>query len=60
MIFEIEITEHANANLRSIYEYIAFELNASESASKLLATLERAIMSLEHIPYRHKLYEYSP
>lgn len=35
MIFEIEISEQADADLRGIYEYIAFELQASDNASNL-------------------------
>ena len=37
MIYEIEISEQAEVDLRGIYEYIAFELLAPENASGQLA-----------------------
>ncbi len=32
MIFEIEISDQAEIDLRSIYEYISFELQSPENA----------------------------
>lgn len=33
MIYELSITEQADADLRGIYEYIAFELLSPENAA---------------------------
>ncbi|MEG0904572.1 MAG: type II toxin-antitoxin system RelE/ParE family toxin [Lachnospiraceae bacterium] len=60
MIFEIEISEQADADLRGIFEYIAFELQSPENASGQLDRLEESIMSLDHMPERFREYENEP
>lgn len=60
MIFEIEISEQADMDLRGIYEYIAFELQVPQNASGLINQLEESIMSLEHMPQRFCEYEIEP
>lgn len=44
MIFEIKISEQADADLRGIFEYIAFELQSPENTSGQLDRLEESIM----------------
>lgn len=56
MIFDIEVSEQADVDLRSIYEYIAFELNSSENARGQLDRLEESIMSLDQMPERFREY----
>lgn len=60
MIFKIDISEQADADLRNIYEYIAFELQSSGNASAQLDHLEESIMSLDHMPERFRKYENEP
>lgn len=60
MIFEIEISDQAEADLRGIFEYIAFTLLAPENASGQLDRLENGILSLEQYPMRHRAYEKEP
>lgn len=60
MIFEIEVSEQAENDLREIYEYIAFELQAPENASKQLEHLEEQILSLDIMPNRYRKYEKEP
>lgn len=60
MIFEIEISDQADADLRSIYEYIAFELQSPENAAGQLGRLEESIMGLEQMPERFREYENEP
>lgn len=60
MIFEIEISEQADADLRGIFEYIAFELQSPENASGQLDRLEESIMSLDRMPERFREYENEP
>lgn len=60
MIFEVEISEQADADLRGIFEYIAFTLLAPENASGQLDRLENGILSLEQYPMRHRVYEKEP
>lgn len=60
MTYQINITEQAENDLRDAYEYIAHELQSIENAIGQLSRLEKAILSLDHIPLRHKLYEKEP
>ncbi|MCM1278584.1 MAG: type II toxin-antitoxin system RelE/ParE family toxin [Robinsoniella sp.] len=60
MIYEVAITEQADADLRGIYEYIAFELQSLENAAGLLDRLERHIIGLENFPEKFRQYEKEP
>ena len=60
MIYEIEVSEQADSDLRGIFEYIAFELQALENASGQLDRLEEQILSLDTIPERYRKYEKEP
>ena len=60
MIYEIEVSEQADSDLRGIFEYIAFELQAPENASGQLERLEEQILSLDTIPERYRKYEKEP
>jgi len=60
MIFEIEFSEQAEADLRSIYEYISFELQSPENARGQLGRLENGIMSLKEMPERFQQYGNEP
>ena len=50
MIYEVEISDQADADLRGIYEYIAFELQSPENASSQLERLETSILGLNQVP----------
>ena len=60
MIYDIEISDQAEIDLRGIFEYIAFELQAPENASGQLDRLEACIMDLDHMPKRYRQYELEP
>ena len=60
MIFEIEVSEQADRDLRNIYEYIAFELQSPENAAGQLNRLEESIMGLNQMPERFLGYEKEP
>ena len=60
MIYEIDVSEQADSDLRGIFEYIAFELQALENASGQLDRLEEQILSLDTIPERYRKYEKEP
>lgn len=60
MIFEIEISDQAETDLRGIYEYIAFELQSPENAGRQLTRLEESIMGLDQMPERFREYENEP
>ena len=50
MIYEVKMTGQAELDLRGIYEYIAFELQAPENAAGQVRRLEEQIISLETMP----------
>ena len=60
MIYEITITEQAEADLRGIYEYIAFELLSPNNAAGQLDRFEEHIMELEEFPKKFKPYGKEP
>lgn len=57
MTYDVIVTEQADADLRGIYEYIAFELLSPDNASVQLDRLEKAIMELDQFPNKYRLYE---
>lgn len=50
--YDVKLLSAAYRNLDEIYEYIATELNAEESAIDLIDQLEEAVLSLEIMPQR--------
>ena len=60
MIYQIVITEQAEADLRSIFKYIADELKSPQNASGQLDRLEQNIMKLDQLPERFRLYAREP
>ena len=60
MIYEVELSEQADSDLRGIFEYIAFELQSPENAIGQLDRLEEQILSLDAIPKRYRKYEKEP
>lgn len=60
MTYNVEISRQADADLRSIYEYIAFTLLSAENAIGQLNRLEDRIMELEDMPERFRRYEKEP
>lgn len=57
MIYEINISNQADIDLRNIYEYIAYELQAPENADSQLTRLENSILGLTKMPERFRLYD---
>ena len=53
--YNIVITEAAQRDLLDIFDYIAFELRESESASRLLSKIRAKIKSLEEFPDRDNM-----
>ena len=60
MIYEVIIADQANADLRGIYEYIAFELLSPDNAAGQLNRLEEHIIGLEKFPEKFRPYEREP
>jgi len=60
MSYAVEITEQADADLRGIFEYIAFDLQSLQNAAGQLSRLEKNILSLDEMPERFRRYEKEP
>ena len=60
MMFDVQISEQANRDLRGVYEYIAFELKSPDNAAGQLGRLEEAIGRLDHMPEKYRRYEKGP
>ncbi len=60
MIYEVMMTAQADADLRGIYEYIAFELLSPDNAMGQLGRLEKKITELEKYPKKYRAYEKEP
>jgi toxin ParE1/3/4 len=57
MKYNIILTEQAENDLRSIYEYIAFTLLEPEIAAGQLERIEKGILSLKEMPERFHVFE---
>ncbi len=60
MRYIVEISHTADADLRSIFKYIAFTLQSFQNALEQLNRLEECIMGLEMMPQRFRQYEKEP
>lgn len=60
MIYEVTTTDQADADLRGIYEYIAFELLSPDNAAGQLERLEEHMIGLEEYPEKFRPYEKEP
>lgn len=59
-IYEVEVSQQADSDLRGIFEYIAFELQSPKNACGQLDRLEKQILSLNTMPERYRRYEKEP
>ena len=60
MIYQVSTTEQADADLRGVYEHIAFELFSPDNAARQLERLEEHIIRLENFPEKFRTYEKEP
>ena len=60
MIYKIEISAHAESDLRDIYEYIAFKLFSPKAAAAQLVRLKAGIISRDQMPKRFRAYQKEP
>lgn len=58
MTFSIAMTNQAKADLVSICQYIAYDLQSPQTAEGQLSRLEKAIASLDRMPERFRVYEH--
>lgn len=60
MIYDVQISNQAESDLRSIFEYIAFELQSVQNAVGQLSRIEESINSLDQMPDRFRAYDKEP
>lgn len=60
MKYEVIVTQQAEEDLRTIYEYIAFRLLAPDAAKGQIDRIEGRILGLEELPERFCAYEKEP
>lgn len=60
MSYKIKISDQAEADLRGIFAYIAYELRSVQNAISQLDRLEESIFSLDQMPERYRAYEKEP
>lgn len=56
MTYRVKVSEQADADLRGIYEYIAFRLRSARNAARQLERLEKAIYGLDTMPNKYGVY----
>ena len=60
MIYEIAVSQQAEADVRGIYEYISFALLAPHTAASQIDRIEKAIADLRRMPQRFQAYDKEP
>ena len=60
MIYDIEISEQAEVDLRNLYLYIAVDLQSPETGESQLERIKEAIYALDKFPERFRLYDEEP
>lgn len=60
MTYAVKISDQAEADLRDIYEYIAYVLQSKANAVRQLGRLEKVILSLDHMPHRYPIFPKEP
>ena len=58
--YQVIFSDQAETDMREIFEYIADELHAPDSAAKLLYQLENRINNLAFFPESYQLYDGEP
>lgn len=58
--YKVTISSDAIEDLRDIYSYIAFTLQAKQAAANQLDRIRKAIYELESFPLRYKRVEWEP
>lgn len=60
MSYQVNISDEAERDLNSIFEYIAYELLSVKGAVNQLSRLEKEIKSLNEMPERYRQYDVEP
>lgn len=57
MTYQVMLTPQAQSDLREIFKYIAVDLQSVQNATGQLDRLEKAIVSLNQMPERYRVYD---
>lgn len=60
MKFKVQYSSEALDDLRALFEYIANELQAPETATAQYRRISEAVKKLDEMPTRFPLYQYEP
>ena len=60
MIWDVYYADSARKDLQGIYDYIADVLSEPGIAERQIDRIIDAADSLEHMPFRYRLYDYEP
>ena len=60
MNWKIQYSASSGEDLRSIFDYIAYELLSPEYAANQIERIMKAVRSLEDMPMRHLIYNEEP
>ena len=58
--YTIKYSTKAINDLRDIYSYIAFNLQAPETAAKMVRQIEKFLLELDFMPERNPIVEWEP
>ena len=59
-IFNVIYSPQAKDDLRSIYSYIAFDLQAPDTAKNQVSRIQKVIRSLDFMPERYSIVDWEP
>ena len=60
MIYDVQIIDEAEADLRDIYEYFAFKRREPRLAKKIYKQIMDKLITLEEMPFRYPIYQDEP
>ena len=60
MSWKIQYSASSKEDLKSIFDYITYELLSPKYASGQVERIMKAVRSLENMPTRHQIYEEEP
>ena len=60
MKYEVILSQDAKADLRAIFRYIAYDLQSPHNAASQIERLEEAIIALDDLPERFRVYDKEP
>jgi len=60
MIYDVQIIDEAEEDLRNIYEYFAFKRREPRLARKIYKQIMDKLSTLEEMPFRYPVYQEEP